>query len=402
VALALGIGLLIGTERERRREARGTGFAGLRTFALASLLGGLFGYLDDRLLIVAGAAVVGVFAVAAYVVNRDDPDRGITTEVALVVTYVLGVLALESPLLAASVAVITTWILALRGELHALVAKTLTERELRDLLIFLLFALVVMPLAPNQSFGPYGAVNPQLLVRLVVVLMAITGCGYIAQRLLDPRVGLMVTGLVAGFISSSATIGAMSIRAREQPETWRSAATAALASSVATVVQYVIVIGAVDPGMLPVVAPSLAIAALVAAGVAGVFAWRSFGTRPALSQQSRAFRLWPAVGFAGIFVLVTIAASALQERIGTAGIVLASSVAAFVDAHSTAGSVAAMHRVGGIDATSARLAVLGALSTNTVTKVVLAWTGRRVDYGLSVSLGVVLIAGSAWLGLLFG
>jgi uncharacterized membrane protein (DUF4010 family) len=120
-----------------------------------------------------------------------------------------------------------------------------------------------------------------------------------------------------------------------------------------------------------------------------------------MSEQSRAFRLWPALGFAGMFVLVSIVASALQERMGDAGTVLVSSVAAFIDAHSTAGSVAAMHHAGTIDVNTARLAVLGALSTNTVTKVVLAWTGRRADYGLSVTLGVLLIAGSAWLGLLF-
>lgn len=113
---------------------------------------------------------------------------------------------------------------------------------------------------------------------------------------------------------------------------------------------------------------------------------------------SRPFRLWTAVGFAAVFVLVSVASHALQERIGRAGIVLVSAFAAFIDAHSTAGSVAALHRAHSIDADTARLALLVALSTNTITKLVLAWSARHVKYGSSVTVGVLLIAAAAWFG----
>ena len=97
LAIALAIGLLIGTERERRSDAKGFGFAGLRTFALTALLGGLLAYLGSVPLIITGALVVTAFALTAYAVNRDQTDRGITTEVSLVVTYVLGLLAKRLP-----------------------------------------------------------------------------------------------------------------------------------------------------------------------------------------------------------------------------------------------------------------------------------------------------------------
>jgi len=168
-------------------------------------------------LIITGAIVVAAFALAGYVVNRGDADPGITTEVAHVVAYVLGVIAIEAPFVAPAVAVVMTWVLALRGELHRLVLRTITERELRELLIFLLVALVGLPIAPDRAMGPYGAVNPQALARLLVVLLAITGAGYVAQRLVNPRLGLAVNGLVSGFVSSSATIAAMSLRARDRP-----------------------------------------------------------------------------------------------------------------------------------------------------------------------------------------
>jgi uncharacterized membrane protein (DUF4010 family) len=398
LAIALGIGLLIGTERERRREEQGAGFAGVRTFALASLLGGLLGYLGSAPLMITGAIVVGAFALTGYVVNRGEVDRGITTEVALVVAYVLGVLSIEAPLVAPAVAVVMTWVLALRGELHRLVLRTITERELRDLLIFLLVALVVLPIAPDRAFGPYGAVNPQALARLLVVLLAITGAGYVAQRLVSPRLGLAVTGFVSGFVSSSATIAAMSLRARERPSEWRAAVAGGLASSVATVVQYIVVVAAIDPSLALRVAPSLGLAALAALTGGSVFAWLSLRDGGAAEQPGRAFRLWTALGFAAVFVLVSIAAGALAEWIGQASIVVVSAVAAFLDAHSTAGSVASLHRTGSIDGGTAQLALLTALSTNTVTKIVLAWSGRHARYAWNVTLGVLAIAASAWLG----
>ena len=401
LAVALAIGLLIGTERERRRAQQGAGFAGVRTFALAGLLGGLLGYAGSLPLMITGAVVVTAFALTSYAVNHES-DRGVTTELALVVTYVLGLLALDAPLVAPAVAVVVAWLLALRGELHELVRKTLSERELRDLLIFLLVALVVMPIAPDEALGPYGAINPQALVRLVLVLMAVASAGYVAQRLLNPRLGLALVGFVAGFVSSSATIAAMSLRAREQPGQWRAAVASALASSVATIVQYVIVVAALDTGLLRALAPSMGLAALATLSGAAFFAWLSLRDGASAEPAARPVRLWAALGFAAVFVLVTIGSSALQRQIGRAGIVLVSALAAFVDAHSTAGSVASLHRAHSIDTLTAQLAILTALTTNSVTKIVLAWSGRHVSYGLSVTLGVLVIAGAAWLGLWFG
>jgi uncharacterized membrane protein (DUF4010 family) len=400
LAVALGIGLLIGAERERRLEQRGAGFAGVRTFTLAALLGGVLAYLESIPLMVAGAVVVAAFALTTYAVNRGEEDRGITTELALVVTYALGLLAIDAPVVAPGIAVVVTWILALRGELHQLVRKTLTDRELRDLLIFLLIALVVFPIAPDRQLGPYGAVNPQSLVRLVLVLMSVTSAGYLAQRLLNPRLGLAAAGFAAGFVSSSATIAAMGLRAREQPAQWRAAVAAGLGSSVATVVQYMIVVAAIDAGLLAAIAPSMGLAALVALlGTAG-YAWLSMREGAVASEIGRPFRLSLAVGFAAVFVVVTIASSALAEWIGSAGIVLMSGVAAFVDAHSTAGSVASLHRTQSIDTTTAQLAILTALTTNSVTKIGLAWSSRHPRYGLHLTAGVLAIAAAAWAGLL--
>jgi uncharacterized membrane protein (DUF4010 family) len=399
LALALAIGLLIGVERERRKEQAGGGFAGLRTFGLASLLGGILGYVANTPLMVAGAVIVAAFAIASYATGPQ-AERGTTTELALVVTYVLGVVVIEHPLVASALAVVITWILALRSELHRIVTDKLSERELRDALVFLLIAVVILPLSPDRPMGPYGAVNPQSLVRLVVVLMGLTSAGYLAKKLINPKLGLAVTGLAAGFVSSSAAIAAMSLRAKEQPSLWKGAAAGGLASSFATILQYVIVIAAVDAGLLGAIAWCLVFGGAGALVVAGAFAWLSFKDGGAEESEERPFNLWMAFGFAGIFVLVTILSSALKDRFGAAGIVAVSAAASLADAHSTAGSVASMHHSKAIDAGTARFAILVSLTANTLTKVVLAWSGRSAPYGIAVSLGVVVVAALAWAGAL--
>jgi uncharacterized membrane protein (DUF4010 family) len=403
LALALAVGLLIGTERERRRAAQPFGgFAGLRTFGLVGFLGGLLGYTGSMALAVAGAVIVGLAALTAYAVNRDDPDRGMTTELALVVTYGLGYVALHQPAVSAAAAVVITSMLALRGDMHRFVRETLTQDELRDGLLFLVFALVVLPAAPDVRWGPYGAVNPQSLTRLVVVLMFLNGLAHMAQRLVGPRHGLAIMGFFGGFVSSSATIAALSMKAREQPEHWRGPVAGALASSVATVLQYVFLVSVVDGSLLGVLLAPLSCAGLAALLGTGLFAWRADGERQGSPDSGRPFRLIAALGFALVFVTVSIAAAALHARIGSSGIVVVSSVASLVDAHSTAASVASLHHDGALDADTAELAIVAALSANTLTKVVLAWSGRHARYGASVTAGVLAIAGAAWLGLFLG
>jgi uncharacterized membrane protein (DUF4010 family) len=402
LAVAIALGLLIGAERERRQEQRGSGTAGMRTFTLAALLGGILAYSGALALTVTGAAIIAALALTSYYVNRDEEDRGTTTELALVTTYFLGALSIDHPVLAPGLAVVVTWTLAFRGELHRFVLERINERELRDALLFLLIALVVLPLSPDRPFGPYGALNPQSLVRLVVVLLALSSAGYVAQRLLDPRLGLAVAGLASGFVSSSATIATMSLRAREHPEQWKAAAAGGLASSVATIIQYFIVVASIDSALVAAMAFSLSLAGLAAAGIAGAFALLSLKDARPVDKDDRPFHLWMAVAIAAVFAAVTIASSALQKSVGRAGIVLVSAAAGLVDAHSTAGSIASMHHARSIDDQMAKVALLVALSANTLTKTVVAWSGRNVRYGVTVTLGSLAVAGAAWLGLLLG
>ncbi|MDP3239566.1 MAG: DUF4010 domain-containing protein, partial [Reyranella sp.] len=241
--VALGVGLLVGIDRERKKgEGPGRGAAGIRTFTLASLAGATGAAAGGDLLLAAVVLGMAAFAGLSYWRARDN-DPGLTTETALVATTLLGGLAIREPAFAAGVGVVVALLLNARVALHRFVRSVLTDEEIHDLLIFAGATLVVLPLLPDHPIGPYGALNLRTIWLVVILVMGVGALGYIAVRLVGPRFGLPLAGLASGFISSSATIGAMGARSTRDPHLMRPAAAGAMMSSVATVVQLGILIG---------------------------------------------------------------------------------------------------------------------------------------------------------------
>ncbi len=181
-AAALGVGMLIGLERERHKgqdEARAC--AGLRTFAISSLLGYVSMQVGGSLLVGIVAMVVGILVTVAYWRSLSE-DPGVTSEVALFMVLVLGALCGSNPELAIAVAVVMAGLLTYREKLHYFARSQLTDAELGDGLILLTAALVVLPLAPDRFIGPYAAINLRTICSLTVLLMAVGAVGHIAVR----------------------------------------------------------------------------------------------------------------------------------------------------------------------------------------------------------------------------
>ena len=244
LAVALGIGLLIGAERERRKgEGPSRSPAGIRTFTVASLAGAISLIVGGEVLFAIATAGVILLSTVAYW-RGDEDDPGLTTEIALIVTTLLGGLSMQKPALAAGLAVTLAGLLAARSRLHHFVRSVITEDELNDALILAGATLVVLPLAPDRPMGPYDALNPHSIWILVILVMAIGAAGYVAVRVLGARVGLPIAGLASGFISSTATIGAMAARAVKTPDALAAAVAAAVLSTIATIVQMAIVLAA--------------------------------------------------------------------------------------------------------------------------------------------------------------
>ncbi len=197
---------------------------------------------------VATLAIAGLVAISYFRTIAQDP--GLTTEAALLLTLLLGGLAMRQPALASGIAVTLAVLLASRAAIHRFVRSMLTEAEVCDALIFAAAVLVVLPLMPDRYLGPFGAINPRMIWRIVLLMISISACGYIAVRLLGARFGLPLAGLLSGFVSSVATIGSMGSRARQQPALLRPAVAAAVRSSIATILELATLLAATSRSVL--------------------------------------------------------------------------------------------------------------------------------------------------------
>jgi uncharacterized membrane protein (DUF4010 family) len=397
--VALGVGLLIGIDRERRKgDGPMPQAAGLRTFALASLLGAVAVATGGELLLAAAALGVVAFAGLSYWRARDD-DPGLTTETALVLTTLLGGLAIREPAFAAGLGVVVAALLAARPALHRFVLSVLTDEEIRSLLIFAGATLVVLPLLPDRPIGPYGALNLHTIWIVVILVMAVSALGYIAVRLVGVRFGLALAGLASGFISSSATIGTMGARARNDPALLKPAVAGAVLSSIATVVQLAILIAVTSLETLHAFWLPLVLSGAAAVLYGGGFTlWALHHTAEKREPPGSAFSLGTALTFAAILAVVLLVAAAAQHWFGEAGILAAAAIAGFADTHSAAVSVAALVADKKIEAPLAIIPILAAFTTNTITKMAFAVTAGGRTFALYVIPGLILMAVAAWAG----
>jgi uncharacterized membrane protein (DUF4010 family) len=403
-AVALGVGLLIGIDRERKKvEGSRRGAAGLRTFTLASLAGATGAAAGGEFLLAAVVLGIVAFAGLSYWHARET-DPGLTTETALVATALLGGLAIREPAFAAGVGVVVAVLLNARAELHRFVRSMLTNEEIRDLLIFAGATLVVLPLLPDHPIGPYGVLNLRTIWLVVILVMGIGALGYILVRIVGPRYGLPLAGFASGFISSSATIGAMGGRAAKEPEVMKPAAAGAVLSSVATVVQLGILIAATDLAVLKAFMLPLLFSGGAAIVYGGAFTlWALREKRGEVEEtQGNAFSLKTALVFAGILAGVLLLAAALQDWMGEAGVIIAAGAAGFADTHAPSISVASLVADGKLAAAAAVMPILAAFTTNTVTKMVFAFTAGGARFALYVVPGQLLMLAAAWAGMLVG
>lgn len=389
-AVALGAGLLIGVERERRKGS-GThrSIAGVRTFSIASLSGALAQSTGDSMLVAAGALTVLALTAIGYRRQRSS-DPGITTELSLFLVYLVGVAAVEQPLVAGAIAVVVTGLLAARSDLHRFSTEILTEGELRDILILAGASLVVLPLVPNQTVDWLGGVNPRRLWMLVVIMLALQAGGHIALRLAGPRLGLSVSGLAMGFVSSTATFAAMGARAQARSDALRPAVSGALASNVATLIQLAVVVGTVHPRALPEVMPGL-LGAAAGALLAVFFSLRRSGpVAQHVPTEERALSVMPALFFAVLMSGLTALATAVHTHYGERAAMAAAVLGGIADTHAAAASLAALAAGGLLPGELLVVPLMLAFTVNVGSKWVAARLGGGWAFARAVSPGLAM------------
>lgn len=399
---ALAIGLLIGAERERRKgEGPSRSAAGIRTFAITSLIGALTVAIGHEWLLAVAVIAVAALATAAYLRSPLD-DPGLTTEAALILTVLLGGLTVHYPGTAAGMAVAVAVLLASREKIHGFVNRALSEVELNDAVLFAAVIFVVLPLVPNRFVGPFRAINPHTIWVIVILMMTISATGYVAVRLLGPRIGLPLSGLASGFVSSTATIAAMGARSVQEPALARSAVAGAVLSTVASIVELSLVLAATNRATLAAMAVPLIVAGSVAVLYGLLFTIKTLRSETPLSTiKGRAFNLKEAIAFAATIALMLLISAALNSWMGERGVAIAATAGGFADTHSPAVSVASLVSAGTLGVDKAVLPILAALSTNTITKILLAITSGGRRFALQVVPGLLLVITSAWATLLF-
>jgi uncharacterized membrane protein (DUF4010 family) len=396
-AIATGVGLMIGLERERSKGVGSTRRpAGIRTFTLAALMGAVADHLGGVPLLMAATAGVMVLAALSYVRSRDD-DPGLTTEIGLIATPLLGGLAMSDTGLAAGLGAAVAFIFAVKARLHGFVMRVLTGAEVTDGLVFAVATLVIWPQLPDRYLGPLQALNPHSIWFLVILVMALGGCGHVATRALGARFGLPIAGLASGFVSSTATIGSMAGRAAKDPTSMRAAVAGAVFSTVATFVQLGLLLVTVSRATLVLMAPALGAGALVATLYGLVFALRAVTPEGgADNEPGRAFSVGTALGLAAMMAVMLVIAAALINWLGEAGVVVGAVVAGFVDTHAAAISVASLVAAAKTTPPEAMLPILAAMTSNAVAKIAMAIGAGSRGFALRVTPGLIVPIAAAW------
>ncbi len=431
---AIGAGLLIGIERERSQAPESP--AGVRSFVLAALAGAIGAALGPVALAVTLAALAALALLGYAQTRRDDP--GMTTEIALLLTALLGALAQRQPAWAAGLAALVAGLLAAKALLHRAVRQVLTTREMQHGLLLAAAVLVVLPLLPDAPLPWLAGLNLHTLWLLAVVMMALESLGHIALRALGAARGLPLAGLAGGLVSSTATIAGMARLAAQSPALLLPALRGALLSNVATALEMALLVALLLPALLARLA--LPLAAYTAAVLAAVWlAGRTLGGGQATASHSAQPSALPpstpaspptspapptstptspsstpasssvdatgaaaarlhdrlhdlaaqppfhpvhALGFAAVLSLVLLLAAALQRWIGPQGLVVGAALAGFADAHSAAASAAQLAAGGALPLAAATVAVGLALSTNAVSKVLAGFSAGDRRFGV--------------------
>lgn len=400
LAVAFGVGLLIGIERERSNADKpDRAAAGVRTFTLTALAGALSLLVGNEATFIAFGLAVAALVIVGYR-RTHDLSPGMTTEIAQLSTFLLGGLAMREPQPAAGLAVVIVIVLAARTKLHRWIHEKLTDAEIRDGLLLAAAALIILPLTPEQAVDPWGVVKPRQLWALAVTIMAINGLGYIALRTLGPKVGLMIAGFFSGFVSSTATTATMGSRAREQPDLRRGAVAGATISSVASIAQIAILIGLVSRPLLMKMALPLLAAGCTVAIYAALFAIRSVrDTGERKSPAGRPFDPKTVLIFVLVIGCALIVSALLTRWLGDNGLLIASAISGLADAHAPAVSAASLAANESVTLELAALAVLTGLSVNTVSKCVVAFSVGDRAFGFEFAPGILLAVSAAWLTL---
>ncbi|HEX6903456.1 MAG TPA: DUF4010 domain-containing protein [Thermoanaerobaculia bacterium] len=402
LAVALGLGLLVGLQRERT----GSTIAGIRTFALITLFGAVAGQLGKTF----GGWIVAVGLVCSALlvtmgnlarIGKGEAEPGQTTEFTALVMYGIGVwVVIGSMPVAVVLGGVVALLLHLREPLHQFAGR-MGEKDIRGIMQFVLIALVILPILPDRTFGPYDVLNPYQIWWMVVLIVGLSLLGYVAFKLFGAKAGAALGGVLGGMISSTATTVSHARRTKEDPEGSRLAALVVMIASTVVFARVLLEIAAVAFGSFRVLAPPLAVMLGVCVAVSAAAWLLGHQDGPEPQEPENPAELKPAIIFGLLYAGVLLAVAFARDRFGAAGIYIVAGISGLTDVDAITLSTSRLVDQGGLAPGNGWRAILIAAMSNLIFKAgIVAFLGsRRMLWRIAVLFGAVLAAGGVVLWL---
>lgn len=397
-AVALGLGMLVGFERERAESSE----AGIRTFALITLLGALTTEIAGAhggWIVAAGLLGASALLVTGNVLKlrAGTPDPGMTTEFAALVMFGVGALLVvgrlpQAVVISGTVAVLLHW----KEPMHGIV-RGLDYDEFRAIMRLALIALVILPLLPNRAYGPYGVLNPFEIWLMVVLIVGISLAAWIASKLLGARAGTLLGGALGGLISSTAATVSYARRTRGADAAVDGAAVMIVIASTIVFVRVLFEVAVVAPEVLPGVAAPLGVVLALLAAIAALGyarARRQLATPAHIGAPSD---LRAAIVFGALYAAVLLAVALAKEHLGERGLFAVAALSGLTDVDAITLSTAQLLKAGRLDLeTGWRLILTGALANLVFKAAAVAALGHpRLFARVATQFGVALAGGAA-------
>ena len=389
---ALGIGLLIGTVRERLHKP-GAMKAGVRTHAIVALLGAITFSIGLPIFVMALLITGIMIAIGYYQSAQQDP--GMTGEFALLLTLVLSGLSMQDPSLSAAIGVVVACLLFVKKPLRRFSQEILTEQELEDALMLCASALVVLPLLPTTAIDPWNALNPYAMWKIVVLIMGVGIVAHICMRASGVRWGLPLAGFFTGFISSTLAVATYGQKVRENPELESMASASALLSTLSSLMLFTLVLAVSGHElMMSMKWPLLSAGAALLCFATYVIRHTDIQDGYSLPTTEHAFKASHALIIAITISTVTLCSAWLRHHIGDSGTVATSAIVGLVEIHAAAVSIAQLNQHDPVQSAYARWGVMAILASSASSKIVLSYVSGSRGYGhrIASGLGAMLLA----------
>lgn len=402
VLVAIGIGFIIGLEREHAAlKDKLESFAGIRTFVFVVLLGliaGICFFVLSPLVYVAILFCVIIITAISYFITASKGDIGATTEFSVLIAFLLGTLLLLGRLeVSLAITVFVVVLLSAKIRLQSFVGA-ITAEELYDFIRFVVIALLIFPFLPNESYGPYKVVNPREIGWVIILTSGLGFVGYLMMKFLGPRRGILISGIVGGFISSTAVTWVFSKKSRENEDYAHNCAIAILAASSIMAIRALVWIFIFNRSLFDTIAISIFFVFIAGLGVTLFFYYRYRRNEiiETSIRQDKPLDLPGALTFGIIYTVILLVVSYANANMGDRGLMISSAIAGLSDIDAITITVSKLADIN-LDFTTAGDAILIAMISNTLVKTGIGmWAGsktlrRDLFIGYSVMILVALI-----------